>query len=148
MATEQTSVYGGDGGNPYELYADDPSAIVTLLEVWCGWGSGNCSDRWVLKGIGLTWSDGSSSNIYNHPDKDSDMYQTFMFPQDGTATWSLRTGYRIDQLSFLTNRGVPWVTGGDGGVPSDEIATGHLIGFEGNAGWEIDSLSVRFKEIQ
>ncbi|EFZ00629.1 jacalin-like lectin domain protein [Metarhizium robertsii] len=146
MPVKDTRVFGGNGGDPYELYPQNSDANVKLLEVWSGWGTKDCKNQWVLKGIGLTWTDGQHKELYNRIEED-DMYQTFHFPKDpreGSASWDVRSGARVDELKFKTKKGVPWVTGGSGGK-EEHLADGALVGFHGKASDDIDSLSMRYR---
>ncbi|PKX89488.1 uncharacterized protein P174DRAFT_445998 [Aspergillus novofumigatus IBT 16806] len=143
MPEHQTPSYGKNNNNPFFLYPNKPST-VKRLEAWSGWGSGDSQNKWVVKGIKLTWFNGEQKSIYNHA-KDEDKYAQYEFGTDESADWSIRSGWRIDRIEFDTSKGHHWSAGGDSGDLHSHIANGFLLGFEGSAGWEVDYISMRYK---
>ncbi|KAE8392569.1 hypothetical protein BDV23DRAFT_54418 [Aspergillus alliaceus] len=129
---------------PFFLVPDNPST-VKVLEVWSGWGGGE-KKTWVVKGFQLTWFNGEHGRVYKNPD-DSDGYDSFEFQSDEKITeCNLRSAWRLDKIEFNTSTGRHFAAGGDGGTLVPRIGQGFLVGLEGQAGWEIDSLDVvKFK---
>ncbi|UNI18245.1 hypothetical protein JDV02_004525 [Purpureocillium takamizusanense] len=144
MSHQQSAFYGRNTGHHFSIYPKDAESTVKVLGLWSGKASGDSEGRWVLKGIKLTWFDGRTQQIYNHP-VEGDEYAEYTFERNETADWGLRAGWRIDRLQFETSHGNLWGAGGYGGTLHAHVAKGNLIGFEGSSGWEIDYISLRYR---
>ncbi|KAK7177894.1 hypothetical protein PSPO01_16056 [Paraphaeosphaeria sporulosa] len=129
---------GGSGGTKFKLINEEHH--VKKIEVWTDTGSntkdGNWSDRQLIKDIELTWDDNTSSNITGNQSGDS---VDFIFKVDEKVTsMTIRTGARVDKISFVTNK------------KEDDVylAQGILYGFHGyynETKNELISLGAKFK---
>ncbi|KAE8382213.1 hypothetical protein BDV26DRAFT_288740 [Aspergillus bertholletiae] len=140
MSTAETPVI--------DLHSTPPEggddAIVKTLEIWSGPGTGDASDSpSVLKGIRITWFNGESDHVYNHPQEGGTRH-SYKFKRGETADFGAIFGWRIVRLWFETNLKGYFVSGGENGHTAEYIANGYLVGFEGSSGWEMDSLSLRY----
>jgi hypothetical protein len=144
MPQNQTSTYGKTYNNPFSLYPDEPTQTVKKIDIWSGWSSGDSEGYWVVKGIKLTWFNGQVKDIYRHPGKD-DKHDSYEFEADETANWSVWAGWRINKLQFSSSKGILFDAGAESGTEYSNVANGALVGFEGDAGWEFDSISIRYQ---
>ena len=142
---QQTQFYGRQSGDHFSLYPDNPSN-VKVIEMWAGWGTGDAAGKWVLKGIKLTWFNKEEKKLYNHPQSDDDHFR-YEFSPNETALCSIQCAWRIDRFEFTTSKGNTFIAGGTGGHRFSNIANGFIVGFEGNSGWEIDYLSMRYEPL-
>lgn len=104
----------------------------------------------MVKGIRLTWFNGDNSlsadtlSVYNNR-KTDDSYQKYEFQPDETIkSMNIYSGGLIDRIEFATSMGGHFTIGGDGGSPNFNVGEGFLVGFDGTARWEVDSITPRF----
>lgn len=140
---ESCGPWGGNGGNDFQLMADDGKSIVTHVDTWFAdwWG------KWVMHGIRVSYSDGSvksrgNTRVWDHQecalkDKAIDMVKV-------AAGWEVRA------LSIKNSNGDVCSMGPDPpGVNWHEcsgVDGGNIVGFKGRSAGIIDSLEVVYRK--
>lgn len=107
---------------------------VTKVTVWIGKGAGCLSDRNLVKGIKITWDDGSHQSAKGGEIGDC-LKETFPFnDEENVKDMIIRTGSRVDKLSFSTTA-TPSRKFEEGDNNGDEhtqyVGNGVLLGFTG-----------------
>ncbi|OCH86343.1 hypothetical protein OBBRIDRAFT_828354 [Obba rivulosa] len=136
-------VVGGNGGQPFESckwIVNRSGLVVKGLDVW--WSS-KC-----LRGIQLTFSDGSRSVVYGNP---SDSHDSVVFSAGEAITsmtlWANSSKNRAGRIRLTTNAGQTF----DVGIKTDKlpaydvyIGSGILVGMVGRCATDIDMLGAVF----
>ncbi|KHN98653.1 Mannose-binding lectin [Metarhizium album ARSEF 1941] len=117
--------FGGRGGDPWQLLPDKPGQTLQSIQVW----EGNYDQYYVVRGIKVVWSDGSSASACNQ--KGASKSYDF---EEGEKISSMRIrayGY-VDNISFETDKGGKFDAGGPGGDPDwADVGNGEIVGFAG-----------------
>ncbi|RAL07684.1 uncharacterized protein BO97DRAFT_463410 [Aspergillus homomorphus CBS 101889] len=129
---------GGNGGNHFWETKYDKGAMVEEIIVW---KEGN-----ILRGLKLSWTDGSDSTMIG---KSSGSSQSFTFKVKEKCTEMVLRGNgigtRCGHIEFKTDQGnsFSWGDGGSDNYYMD-VGSGFLVGFQGRANLDIDSLGPLF----
>lgn len=139
---ETCGPWGGNGGNEFQLTADDGKSIVTHVDTWYAdwWG------KWVMYGIQVTYSDGSvksrgNTRLWDH--------QQCSLKGDGVEMVDIASGWEVRALAIKSSNG-DWCTMGPDppGVDWHEcsgVNGGDIIGFKGRSAAIIDSLELIYR---
>ncbi|KAI1202565.1 hypothetical protein F5X97DRAFT_344746 [Nemania serpens] len=152
-AEAHNEVQGGSTGTLDFKKQKDLNA-VTGITAWVADGPGNYSDRKVVRGIEITWKDGTT-RLMGLKKGDSSVHS---FDSDETVkSMSLWTGDLVDRIKIETTR-TTWEQGGKeaestksgktgGSEHVQKVGNGILLGFEGTSNNDgLVSLGAIFKE--
>lgn len=140
---------GGSGGTDFKI-TDSMNAVKTIT-VWIDNGSGNNSDRKLVKAIKVKWSSGKEREKGNQ----TGTSHSFDFDDnEKVKSLVLWTGDRVDRIVLKTDgdrtfdQGGKDYTKGRGGTAHDDgVANGILLGFNGRSDSnELIALGSVFKE--
>ena len=127
----------GEGGEPFWACRADAKQKVKTIMVWHGPGFEGAH---ILKGLQLTWDDGTSTRVYGTPWTPESSLESFIFEEKEVIThMTLWTGTRVEKMQFSTSAKRSFEAGGKGGVSTTvSVASGKLVGFEGASKGEVD----------
>ncbi len=130
-------------GEKFSLTLGDSIHPVAWLETWENWHAG---DHWGIVGIKVTWNSGSSESAGRTGGTPT---KRFGF-DDGEKIISMviHGGNEIDNISFQTDKGNTFKSGGGGGVSYEmRVGNGILLGFKGTSdGSDVYSLAPIFQK--
>ncbi|KAJ4305537.1 hypothetical protein N0V90_001068 [Kalmusia sp. IMI 367209] len=140
---------GGSGGTSFTLVKQEYA--VLKIKVWTDKGSGNYSDRQLIKDIQLTWDNGASEYITGNHSGNS---ANFDFNDNEKVTQMIiRAGDKVDKISFTTDKEKDgtlrsFSAGDENGSPCpQQLGVGIFVGFHGTydpVNKELNSLGADF----
>ncbi|OCK84546.1 hypothetical protein K432DRAFT_422506 [Lepidopterella palustris CBS 459.81] len=133
---------GGDGGSAWQESKWDSGLVVMAIQVW--------DDGSRLRGIQLTYTDGSTSVVYGEPSGGNDRTLTLDVGGGELVTsltlWGDGVGSRAGRVLIQTNKqqfNAGKDTSSQTGYPAD-VGGGIITGAFGRAGQDLDALGFLF----